>query len=148
MAASTVPAALDALVGGLRTTLPDVQVVDGPPLTTNPDVICVGFSGVPGEPAVESTRTREQLAREPDRESYDIACLASSWSGATDPKPVRDRAYELLDAVAARLGADPTLGGAVMSTRVSAESLIPEQTDQGAVATVTFTVHVDAFARR
>lgn len=147
MAASTVPAVLDALVAGFTSALPGVQVVDGQPITTDGDVVCVGFSGLAGEPAVESTRTREQLAVEPERESYDITCLASSWDGGTDAKAVRDRAYQLLDAVASWLAADRTLGGLVLSTRLSAESLIQEQTDQGAAATVRFTVHVDAFTR-
>lgn len=147
MAASTVPAVLDVLVAGFTSALPGVQVVDGQPITTDGDVVCVGFSGLAGEPAVESTRTREQLAVEPERESYDITCLASSWDGGTDARVVRDRAYELLDAVASWVAADRTLGGLVLSTRLSAESLIQEQTDQGAAATVRFTVHVDAFTR-
>ncbi|WP_242890265.1 hypothetical protein [Actinomadura litoris] len=145
MSVSTVPTALDALVTGLTAALPDVQVVDGQPVSTEGDVICIGFGGVPGEPAVESTRTREQLAREPDREQYDIACLASSWSGDTDAKTVRDRAYELVDAAADVLAADDTLGGVVMEARITTDSLTQEQTAEGAVATVRFIVHADAF---
>lgn len=146
MSVSTAPAVLDALVAGLTTAVPDVQVTDGQPIVTADDVICVGFGGE-GEPAVESTRTREQLTLEPDRESYDITCLASSWTGATAVRPVRARAYELLEAVAAYLLANPRVGG-VLSARLSAERLIQEQTENGAAATVQFTVHVDAFVPR
>ncbi|WP_395109785.1 hypothetical protein [Actinomadura sp. SCN-SB] len=143
---STVPAALDALVSGLTAAVPDVQISDGQPITTEVDVICIGFSGVAGEPGVESTRTREQLAREPDRESYDISCLASTFSGDTDAKAVRDRVYELLQAVADYLALNPTLGGVVMQTRLSAETYTPWQTDEGAIADIRFVIHVDAFA--
>lgn len=147
MSVSTVPAALDALVTGLTAALPDVQVVDGQPVTTEGDVICIGFGGVDGEPGVESTRTREQLAREPDRERYDITCLASSWSGDTDAKAVRDGAYDLLASVRDYLAVNPTLGGAAMQTRLSTESLTQSQTQEGALADIRFVVHVDAFAR-
>lgn len=144
---STVPGVLDALVALWGQALPDVQVADGEPVAVADDVIVVAFTGVPDEPAVTSTRTREQLAAQPDRESYDVTCLASSWSGVTEFKPVRDRAYELLGSAAAALAADPTLGGRVMQARLSTEDLIQSQTDKGAVVTVRFNVHVDAFTR-
>lgn len=142
---STVPAVLDALVARWRSALPGVQVSDGQPVTTENDLIAVGFHDVAGEPAVNSTRTREQLAAQPDRESYDVSCLASSFTGATEFKPVRDRVYELVDAAAADLAEDDTLGGLAMQARLTADDLIQEQTEQGAVATVRFTVHVDAY---
>ena len=145
---STIPACLDALVQAVQLALPGVQVIDGQPVEElQPDVVMVGFTGQPGEAAITSTLTREVFARSPDREQYDIACLASSWRGDVDPKVVRDRAFELVDAVAGVLAADQTLGGAVLRARLSAESVIPEQTTDGATCTVGFTVHVDAFSR-
>jgi hypothetical protein len=144
---STVPACLDALVQAARDELPGVQVIDGQPVEElAPDVVMIGFTGQPSEAAITSTLTREVYARSPDREQYDIACLASSWRGDTDPKAVRDRAFELVDAVTGALADDQTLGGAVLRARLSAESVIPEQTTDGAVCTVGFTVHVDAFS--
>jgi hypothetical protein len=142
---STVPAVLDALTSRWAAALPDVQVADGQPLDTQDDLIAVGCHDVPGEPAVDSTRTREQLAAEPDRESYDVSCLASSYSGVADFKTVRDRVYELANAAAAALADDDTLGGACMSARLISGDLIQERTDQGVVATVRLTVHVDAY---
>jgi len=147
MTVSTVPGVLDALVALWGQALPGVQVADGEPVNVADDVLVVGFTGVPDEPAVTSTRTREQMAAQPDRESYDITCLASSWSGTTEFKPVRVRAYELLSAAAGALAADPSLGGLVLQTRLSTEDVIQSQTDKGAVVTVRFTVHVDAFTR-
>ena len=145
---STIPACQDALVAAVRAALPGMQVIDGQPVEElQPDVVCIGFTGQPGEAAVTSTLTREVYARSPDREQYDISCLASSWRGDVDPKVVRDRAFELLDAVAGALADDQTLGGAVLRARLSAGSVIPEQTTDGATCTIGFTVHVDAFSR-
>lgn len=150
MATSTVPAVLDAILALLRASpdLSGVQVVDGQPLRTDPDVVCIGFTGNAGESSVESTRTVEQLKRQPDREQYEITSLASSWSGATDPVAVRNRAYELLDVVAAELAKDPRLGGLVTEVRLSSDRFAQEQTSKGAVATVMFTITVNAFTRR
>jgi hypothetical protein len=142
---STVPAAIDALVALWRGALDGVQVADGEPIEIENDLLVVGFIDVPGEAAVTSTRTREQLAAEPDRESYDITCLASSFSGVTDFKTVRDTAYGLVNTAAAALAGDDTLDGLVMQSRITADDLIQEQTEKGAVATVRFTVHVDAY---
>lgn len=145
---STIPACLDALVQAARSALAGVQVIDGQPAETlEPDVLMIGFTGQPSEAAVTSTLTREVYARSPDREQYDIACLASSWRGDTDPKVVRDRAFELVDAVTGVLADDQTLGGVVLRARLSAGSVIPEQTTDGATCTIGFTVHVDAFTR-
>jgi hypothetical protein len=145
---STIPACLDALVGAVQSALPGVQVIDGQPaIEVEGDVVCIGFTGQPGEAAVTSTLTREVYARSPDREQYDIACLASSWRGDVNPKVVRDRAFELLDAVSGVLAADQTLGGTVLRARLSAEMVGQEQTSEGAVCTVGFTVHCDAFTR-
>lgn len=145
--ASTIPAVLDALVASWTVALPDVQVVDGQPLTSEPDIVCVGFTGIPGEPSVEATEDRGQLAATPDRERYDITCLASALRGETDAQAVRRRAFEMVEAIRADLQRDPTLGGVVMSARLAVLSLMGQQTADGAEATVTFTVRIDAFAR-
>lgn len=142
---STVPTVLDALVALWSAALPGVQVADGQPLDMQNDLIAVGFHDVPGEPAVNSTRTREQLAAEPDRESCDVSCLASSYSGVADFKTVRDRAYELVNAAASALADDDTLGGIAMDARLTSDDLIQERTENGVFATVRMVVHVDAF---
>lgn len=150
MSVSTVPAVLDELVARTRLVLPEVQVLDGGPhRDTEPDVVCIGFRVPAGAAAVEDTRTREQLAASPDRERYEITCLASSWRGSEhDAKAVRDRVYEMLDVIAAELERDQRLGGLVNRARLSTVAFAPEQTTKGAVATVSFVVDVDAFSRR
>ncbi len=145
--ASTIPAVLDTLLVSWAVALPGVQVVDGQPLAPEPDVVCVGFTGLPGEPAVEATEDRAQLTASPDRERYDVTCVASALRGETDAQAVRVRAFELVEAVRADLQRDPTLGGLVMSARLSVLSLAAQQTTAGAEATVQFQVRIDAFAR-
>ncbi|MEV7908513.1 hypothetical protein [Streptomyces anulatus] len=146
--ASTIPAVLDELLARARLALPGVQVLDGQPTTdTEPDVIAIGFTGAPGEPVVEATEERAQLAASPDRERYDVTCLASAWIGDDDARKARDRAFELLETFRAELQRDSTLGGLVLSARLAVISFAPEQTSQGAVATIRFAVRIDAFAR-
>lgn len=145
--ASTIPAVLDALLASWAVALPGVQVVDGQPLTVEPDIVCVGFTGLPGERSVEATEDRGQLATGADRERYDVYCLASSLKGETDARAVRVRAFELVEAIRADLQRDPRLGGLVMSARLAVLGLEAEQTKDGATASLLFTVRIDAFAR-
>lgn len=157
MDVSTIPAVLDKLVVVHRLavagmTLPDrlpVQVLDGGPhKDTDPEVMAVGFTGIAGETAVESTLTIEQMTAEPSRERYDVTCLASSWLGEQkDPKLVRDRLYALLNAVAAEIARDQTLGGLLMRAHISSQLFAPQQTGKGAVANVRYVVHCDGYTR-
>lgn len=150
--ASTIPDVLDALTAGWRVLLPGVQVTDGQPVgeEIGDDVVCVGFVR-PGETAVESARTGPRLEGA-DAESYDIRCLASSWRGGeTNAKAVRDGVFALIKAITVDLARDPRLGGLVMLARLSVVSFFQEQIPEGngegagAVGTVVFTVHVDAY---
>ncbi|NJP24459.1 hypothetical protein FLW53_09605 [Microbispora sp. SCL1-1] len=149
MSVSTVPAVLDAILSAVRAALPDVEVWDGQPVKqTRDDVICIAFTGEPGEAAVTATITLEQMAVDPRRESYTITCLASSWKGeASNAKAVRDRAYELVDGVVAALAQDQALGALVMRAMVSTQAFAQEQTTRGAVSTVQFGIHIDAYTR-
>jgi hypothetical protein len=148
---STVPAVLDALVQRWTLAAPDALVVDGQPVHDydTPDLVLVGFTGTPGAVSVTGTLDREQMAVEPDREQYEITCMVSAWKGAEDDvKAVRDRAYEIVDAIAADLAQDSQLGGLVMSARLSTSNLAQYYTDGGVSADVQVVVSVDAFTRR
>jgi hypothetical protein len=124
-----------------------VRVFDGGPVRESEvpaDVIAIGFSAE-DDTVVTDTRTAEQMASSPDTERYDVTCVASSWKGQkTDAKAVRDRAYELVDLLAAELANDPTLGRTVLRARVSSTSMGQAQTNLGATCSVTFTVSVMA----
>jgi hypothetical protein len=152
---STAPACIDALVTLMRAVLPQegddaVRVFDGGPVRESEvtdDVVCIGYSPE-DDSVVTDTRTVEQMESSPDTERYDITGLASSWQGGKiDAKTVRDRAYGLVDMLAAQLAADQTLGGVVMRARVSSTSLGQSQTSKGATATVTYTISVLASTR-
>ncbi|NUP24013.1 MAG: hypothetical protein HOZ81_49760 [Streptomyces sp.] len=142
---STIPSVLDALVSRWTALLDGVQVVDGEPITTEKDAVCVGFTGDGGEPGVENSRSLEQLDLIPDREQYDVYCAVQVRRGATDMKKVRDRAYAIIDSLSSDLAADQTLDGVAGMARLTSESLMQEQTEKGAMATVRFSVHIDAF---
>lgn len=153
---SLVPETLDKLVALSRDALAHagtdehpVQVLDGPPVTTTEDdVVSIGFTGNPGESAIESTRTREQLTADPDRESFEITCLSSAWRGDDDMKQVRDRAYHFINLIADEIMEDITLGGLVARTQIRSESVVLEQTDMGPVVTIQFIIAVDAYTKR
>lgn len=147
---STVPAVLDALYANWTLALPGTQVEDGQPLDVGRgDVLVVGFTGTPGEEAVTNTLTREQMSTAPDREQYDLANWISSWHGRErDAKAVRDGAYAVIDAMAADLARDQTLGGLVLRARLSTATFTPYQTNDGAACEVKVIVSVDAFTGR
>jgi hypothetical protein len=144
---STIGPVLDALVALARTALPQVQVFDGPPTEEmRGELVMIGWGG-PDQPGVTSTRSRQQYATAPDTESYDVACLLCCWLGESDLKAARDGVMALLDALGAALAANPRLGGLVKRCRISAETYVPEQTTDGAAATLLVTFHVDADSR-
>lgn len=146
---STVPACLDALVAAAKRALPGVQVVDGQPYDDIDDnLVMIAFTGDPGDQAVTVNRS-QAVTTAPDRESYDVTCLAAAWGGhETDPVPVRNTAYSFVNAIAAELAADTTLGGVVGRSRISTDAFAQAQTERGACAVVRFVVHVEAFTGR
>lgn len=150
---STIPAALDALVALAKRAWPDVMVIDGgPTVDVDPDVIAIGYSGSPSEPDVRNTLAREQLDMEPDRESYDVMCMASAWrgdahrDGKPDSRTVREKALQLLAGLRDELARDSRLGGTVMMARMSTLDMMTDQTSKGPVCTIRFAIHIDAFA--
>lgn len=148
MSISTVPAALAALVAIARDVLEEsVGVFDGQPDRDVPDeCVVVGFTGDPLAAAVEDTRSVEEITRAVDRERYEITSLSTSWLGEdASMEEVRGRAYGFIDLIAARVAQDHTMGGVVGKSRVGTTALAQMQTETGAVATVMWTLSVDAF---
>ena len=140
MSASTIPAAVDALLRTIRAAT-NVQVFDGQPTRDiEADVIVVGWS--PSRPAVDGDHEAEVVG---ERETYEIACLASSFTGSADAKPVRDRAFELYTIVHDAIRANKRLDGTVIWARTTVLGMDQAQTDKGATATVEFVVRVNAF---
>lgn len=146
---SAVPAAIDALLAAAQADAAigagGVQVVDGQPIQMEDDFLVIGWA--PGGLAVRATgESASNSARR--AETFDVACLISCWHGDTEMKPVRDRAYALLEAVRLMLAADPRLGSVVGRAQLGADlDLDQSQTsDQdgvmaGAMASIAFSVH-------
>ena len=146
---SQLPAALDALVAAVQLVLPDpVQLLDGPPSTstTPPDVVMIGFNGEPGTEAISVGRRRADRGGRSDRETYDITCLASSWRGDNDQRLVRDLAFGFVDVISAELRRDRTLGlDLITNSYLSVAGVAPVMDSKGAMCTVRFIVHMDAY---
>lgn len=142
---STIPAVLDGLVAAFRANpvLADVQVVDGEPAggLDGPTVL-VGYDGETA--TVEADRAAHLTG---GRETYTIPSMIWVWTGATDPAPVRTRAFELLTAVEAHLTTDPTVGGAASRAHLTVVDFGQSQTPDGATVGLRFAIHVDAFVR-
>lgn len=149
---SSVPDALDALVAALQAApgLAGVAIFDGPVVTASGqlEAVMVGLGDQEDPTAVEGQNTREGLAAAPDREQYGIRCAAIVCDPGGDISAARRRAYQLLGVVGGVLAADQRLGGTVMIAQLGSSTLSQDQDETGALATIAFTVEVDAFSRR
>jgi hypothetical protein len=138
---SLVPAAIDGIVVLARRQA-GVQVVDGPEVAwPEQEFIAVGLS--PEDLSVPMTRIPVGLMS--TSESADITCMVRSWTGDTDIRARRERAYQLLDRIQTDLDADPTLSGVCGWAQVSGSIYLPAQTSRGCVVDIVFVVHVKAF---
>jgi hypothetical protein len=152
--ASTVPAAIAALVSAFETSvnigLAGVPVFDGPPLGAEQatGVVAVGYSGDEAETVVEGAASPADLGLAQDRETYSITCAAAAVDPGTSIAAARGRAYALHAACGAAVRTDPKLGGAVMRASLGIASLRQEQNTYGARVTVVFPVNCEAFTSR
>lgn len=148
MTASTIPAAIDALLVQLRAVADDsVRVVDGYPrfALTNMDLIAVGGTR---EAAATGVQVAEDVAGG-RQETYALQIRTSSSRGVgVEQKVVRDRAFELMALVEEALGLDTTLGGTVYLAEVGGDVDLfqtnAETARDGTHAQVNFFVLVQA----
>jgi hypothetical protein len=148
MSTSPIPAALDAIVAAVKGACPAAEVCDGSPVNTDADLVVVGYSSTPTTEAVTFTVTDADTGRAQPLEVFDVTCEASSWRGGTNLSAVRVNAFAMVDAITAAIDVDPTLGRAIRGrATVSSGHLVQDPTTKGAVATVQFYVHVEAFRR-
>lgn len=141
---STVPAAIAALVTLCQTAVTDADVYDGPPTGGDYlDWVGVGYDPSGGDAVTVSTDWAS-LGTQRHEENYDITCTLGSASGDAVMTTRRARAYALLDAVAAGIAADYTLGGSVRIAHVTGHSLLQDLDEQGLTAGIRFTVNVAA----
>lgn len=139
-----VPTAIDALVDTLTRELTGARVFDGPATgSVTGDAVWVGIT--PTDPSLDTFDQTAGLGR--SQVTFDITCLARSWSGSANVRTQRTRAYALVGRVKALLRADPTLGGAVMNARLAGSLYTPYLTEQGQlVVDVIFRVAVTTYA--
>jgi hypothetical protein len=150
MATSAVPAAIDALLAILRAApaLAGVDIVDGPPTgdMSAEDIVAVGWQPDGEEAAASLVQEFAYAGARRRDEEFVISCWLESWTGDTDVRARRVRAFELLavveDAVRASDAAPeaPTLGGAVLWAHLTAGTLRQSSTDQGVRVGVAFSV--------
>ncbi len=140
------PAVLDALLDAFRAHpgLRGVHIWDGPALpSSEQDSLAVGGVGSErDDPEVTSTFTNAGLGRR--AETIDVSCQILCWTGDTDMRPRRERAYVLLTAADGALAVDRTLGGIVARVRFGdTVTLAQNQTESGAEAVLDFTIRAE-----
>ncbi|WP_326808176.1 hypothetical protein OHB04_22825 [Streptomyces sp. NBC_01775] len=149
MATSRAGAAIDALLSITRAApaLADVAVVDGPPVTnvSNRRRLYVGWS--PGaDQAVDIVQDFATAGARRRDEDFSIACYVEVRGGEKDMALRRAEVFALLAAVEDVLRATdaapeaPTLGGVVLWAHLTAGALMQEQSSDGALAGIPFTV--------
>ncbi|MGW6743785.1 hypothetical protein ACWGDX_24205 [Streptomyces sp. NPDC055025] len=149
MAASRVPAAVDALLAILRAApvLADILIVDGPPSTnfTERQRIYVGYQPNGGGSAVALTQSFSSAGARTRDENFSIVCYAESRSGDKDMALHRGAVFDIFAAVEVALRATdaapeaPTLNGTVQWAHLTAGDLV-QDTDSGSLAGLGFTV--------
>lgn len=141
MSRSSVPAVIAALAA-LPFTVP---VFIGEPTNQQGgdfNAICWAGPEHPAAPLLQSISTYSLVS---GREQYDVVSQFLAWQGSADLMPCITRVYAQLDILADALAADQTLGKACTSAVLAEASLSPDQTDRGAVVTLSVRVAVTSF---
>jgi hypothetical protein len=117
-----------------------VTIHDGPPTTAEtPDWIAVGYQPGTTESVVLAWDWA-QIGGQRSEETYDVLCSFATTSGDEGMTARRLRAIEILDAIAAALSTDRTLGGAVRLARLKEGAMHQEETEDGSRIGFTFTL--------
>lgn len=121
---------------------PDVDVLDGPSIDDiGQDVVAIGISAED----LTSDSSLETAGLGTDRETFDLVCLVRSWNGDSALEPRRARAFQIFRSIADLIKLDPRLGNAVARARIVGISYNPARLPEGAVASLTFRVRIEAF---
>jgi hypothetical protein len=146
---SRAPEAVAALLAILRAApaLSDVTIVDGPTATnfSGKRRLCVGWSPS-GDGAVDIEQTFNSAGARTRDESFTIRCYAEARAGDTDMSLRRETVFDMVAVVEQALRATdvapeaPTLNGTVLWAHLTTGNLAQEQTGDGALAGLSFTV--------
>lgn len=127
-----------------QVTQPEVDVLDGPSIEDfGRDVVAIGIA----MDEAEQDSSFDVAGLETDRETFDMVCMVRSWTGDPELSERRRRAFQLFEEITAIIKSDPKLKGTVARARVSNVAYMPARLPEGALATVTFRVRIDAFTR-
>jgi len=127
---SRIGVAQDALVALAAAQLPGVDVVDGPPLNWDQITLAVPQIGdgsrylfVGAQPQsvtwVQGQQDFNAAGAVSRDENFEVFCTALGYSGDGVAKTARDLALAVLAGMEQAIRADPSLGGAVLYSRVS-----------------------------
>lgn len=154
---SRIPAAIDALVTALSAAIGSTtNVVDGPPLAwdavgapgdavSDSSWLFVGASpdGDEGAAGDQDFNAAGAVSRD---ETFVIFCTAYTFGGDLIVKTRRDDAFALVGQVEQVCRSDPSLGGAVLYSRMSGvTSYRPTQGEYGSDCTVVCTIAARAY---
>lgn len=150
MATSRAPAAVAALLTILNAAaaLAEVRIVDGPPAVnlTERDVIYVGWQPSAENNAVALSQDFNAAGARTRDENFVVSGYIESRGGDKDMSVRRVRVFEILAAVEDALRATdaaptaPTLNGTVLWSHLTAGDLFQEQSNDGALAGLNFSV--------
>lgn len=152
MAASVVPALIDAFLSMAQTTLPNLSSYDGTGVSEDPgDYLQAGVED-PDTPGWQNSATVTQdwaNANVGVNEEGSVFFTLKSWNGGAsnaDQKAARDAAYANLEALATAMRQNPSLGVAnVLWTRLAATSLEQIQDQNGSAARLRFQVFFKSY---
>jgi hypothetical protein len=149
MASSAIPAAIDALLEilGVAPGLSGVQVIDGPPIgdMSAQDYVAIGWQE-DSEEAVQMEQDFNAAGARTRDENFTILCWLDTWTGDSDVRARRVRAFALLAAIEDAIRASgaspaaPTLNGTVLWAHLTGGLLKQANTDKGARAGLAFTI--------
>jgi hypothetical protein len=154
---SRIPATIDALLAVVGPAAgEDVNVVDGPPLSWDATELAqdavsetsyLFVGAIPdSDVAADGTQDFNAAGAVSRDERFTINCTAFVWSGDQTIKTVRDAAFGLVAVVEQAIRDDPSLGGAVLYSRMSGViGAAQTQDEQGCNCTVMFTVDARAY---
>ncbi|GAA5076683.1 hypothetical protein HNP84_007326 [Thermocatellispora tengchongensis] len=153
MRTSQIPFVLDTLVDIIRVSLasahPDVDVLDGPEVTADPQprVVCVGWDGDDegdGQ-AVEWDQQWNGLGAKAKQELITVTCVVICRSGGDDLRAVRQDAFALFGAIETGLRGDVSIGLPPPGVATVAQGRLHQECNaDGVEVRLPFTVGVQA----
>lgn len=143
---TSVNAIIAALTASWQTQMPTVTVTDGMRVSDQfpAEAVIVGYDPQ-GSDTAFGVFTPGGFQVDPDMNTYTIHNTINVVNGNADIVAARTRAWQLLAVAGGAIAVDPTVGGLVMHAALGTWSLAQSQTSGGAVATLIFSVDVQAF---